>query len=435
MNRRLVLALAGAWFAAGALLVFTPGRVAAVIVLGWFVLGGLLLFFLYRSTEHQLRDCTRAFERFGKGDFTARLEPGSHPVLRELARAFNESAFRTGELVRQLEAERETFDATIAAMRDGVLVADRFGRITLANQAFLRLCGRESVVGLFHWEAIRDPALAEAVRSAGTLAQSQPRPIELDGRTWLCAAARLDRPDSVLVTFHDVTEMERVIRMKRDFVRNVAHELRTPLTAIKGFVETMEEHVSDANRRPLAIVQRHTDRLVQMVKDLALLAEVEDDSVRAPEFEPVALDALLGDVVALFEPRAREKGLELRLEIEPSASRVQADRFKLEQVFVNLVDNAVNYTEKGSVTVRLRREGDRLAVDVADTGIGIERRHLDRVFERFYVADKSRSRRAGGTGLGLAIVKHITALHGGEVTVQSVLGEGSVFTVHLPAAD
>ncbi|MFO7650012.1 MAG: ATP-binding protein [bacterium] len=436
MNRLLIIATACAWLVLGALgaLLLPPSRGLAVALLCWFGLGALLVGLLFRSVDRRLADTARAFERFGEGDFGARLDPGPHPVLRRLAHVFNESAFRTGELVRRLEAQRETFEATITAMRDGVLVVDRLGRITLANAAFSDLCGRSDAVGLFHWEAIRDPGLAETVRSAGTAAGAAPRQLDLDGRTWLCAAARLERTDSVLVTFHDVTDLQRVLQMKRDFVRNVAHELRTPLTAIKGFVETMEESVSDANRRPLEIVGRHTDRLVAIVGDLARLTELEDAAAPPPRFEPVALDAVVESVAALFERRCRDKGIELRVELEPGLPPVPGDRVKLEQVLVNLLDNAVNYTDKGSVTVRLRRDAGRAALEVLDTGIGIERRDIERIFERFYVADKSRSRLAGGTGLGLAIVKHIVSLHSGEVAVQSTPGKGSTFTVTLPTA-
>lgn len=436
MSRTLVIAAACAWLGMAALaaLLFSPSRGHAVGLLCWLGLGVLLAGILFRSVNRRLADASRAFERFGAGDFEARLDPGPHPALRTLARVFNEAAFRTGELVRRLEAQRETFEATIAAMRDGVLVVDRLGRISLANAAFLELCSLPDAVGRFHWEAIREPALAEMVRSAAGNAGGEPRPVTVDGRDYLCTTARLERTDSVLVTFHDVTDLQRVLQMKRDFVRNVAHELRTPLTAIKGFVETMEENVSDANRRPLEIVGRHTDRLVAIVGDLARLAELEDEATPTPRFEPVALDAVVDSVVALFERRCRDKGIELRTEFEPGLAPVPGDRVKLEQVLVNLLDNAISYTDKGSVTVRLGRDAGRVTLEVSDTGIGIERRDLDRIFERFYVADKSRSRLAGGTGLGLAIVKHIVSLHGGEVSVRSAPGQGSTFTVLLPAA-
>jgi two-component system phosphate regulon sensor histidine kinase PhoR len=436
LNRRLVLILGAALLAVGAIPVLAVGsaRAALIVALAWLLLGTALLWLLYRSADRRLDEVARAFKRFGRGDFAARLSPTGSPALRELARVFNESAFRTGELVRQLEAQRETFQATIAAMRDGILLVDRFGRITLANAAFERLCGLPDAVGRFHWEAIRDPALAEMVRSAATSAGHEPRPVTVDGRDYLCTTAWLERTDGVLVTFHDVTDLNRILRMKRDFVGNVAHELRTPLTAISGFVETMEENVSEPNRRPLEIVKRHTDRLVRLVGDLATLAALEDEAAPAPEFQPVRLDQLCRDVLALFEPRLRARGIAWRIDVRPDVPAVPGDRYRLEQALVNLVDNAVNYTEQGEITVTVEPRADRVAVTVADTGIGIDRRNLDRVFERFWVADKSRSRISGGTGLGLAIVKHIAALHGGEVTVTSEPGRGSAFTLLLPLA-
>lgn len=435
MNRPLVFALAGLWLAGAVTLVLMPGlrQLGPAPLLVWLALGAVAGLLQLLVTDRRLAEFVRAFRRVGEGDFAVRLEPGSHRLLRELARAFNDSAFRTGEMVHRLEAQREMLDSVIAAMDDGVLVVDRLGRITLANAAFRRLCGRDDVDNRFHWEAVREPELAEALRTAGTVESAQPRRMEIGSRVWLCRAARLERTSSVLVTFHDITDIEKTVQMKREFVRNVAHELRTPLAAIKGFVETMEENVSPPNRRPLEIIGRHTDRLVRLVQDLALLAEVEEGQSAGRELEPVELADVVQSVVALFEARARERGINLTVSAEAGLPPVPADRYRLEQVFVNLVDNALNYTEHGgTVTVRLRRDDGRVAVDVADTGIGIERRHLSRIFERFYVADKSRSRQAGGTGLGLAIVKHIVALHGGEVTVQSEPGVGSTFTVRLP---
>jgi len=214
-------------------------------------------------------------------------------------------------------------------------------------------------------------------------------------------------------------------------VVNVTHELRTPLTAIKGFVETLEEELDKEKQNYLRIIKRNTDRLSHIVEDLLSLEELEEKGIRL-EREEVNLKELAENVLKIFEQEARGRGLSLRLIADERLPLIQADSFRLEQMFVNLLDNALKYTEKGGVTIVLRAKESEVAVEVQDTGIGISEEHLPRIFERFYTVDKARSRRLGGTGLGLSIVKHIVLLHGGKIQVKSELGLGTTFNVTLP---
>jgi two-component system phosphate regulon sensor histidine kinase PhoR len=236
-----------------------------------------------------------------------------------------------------------------------------------------------------------------------------------------------------VVTLYDVTEIQNLARIKRDFVLNVSHELRTPLTAIKGYAEALEDDVDARTRSYAETIIRHTDRLIRIVEDLISLATLEEKGL-AYEPERVSLKEIAENVVGIFEPKAKEKNLDLRLEAAADLPPIAGDPFRLEQMFVNLVDNAVKYTEKGSVWVRLEKEGAGVVVEVGDSGIGIPADDQGRVFERFYVVDKSRSRKTGGTGLGLSIVKHIVLLHGGRIDLQSSPGVGSRFRVYLPLA-
>jgi two-component system phosphate regulon sensor histidine kinase PhoR len=235
------------------------------------------------------------------------------------------------------------------------------------------------------------------------------------------------------MTLHDLTEQREVERVKKDFVLNVSHELKTPLTAIKGFVETMEEQTAGENLQYLRVVSRNTDRLIAIVDDLLVLSELEE---RGTQLEKEAVDvmALAGGVLRIFERPAAEKGLTLKLEAPADIPLLIADPFQLERLLVNLVDNAVKYTETGTVSLRLQAEDGRLVVEVADTGIGIPEEHIPQIFERFYVVDKSRSKRSGGTGLGLSIVKHIVLAHRGTIDVRSRVGVGTTFVVSLPLA-
>jgi two-component system phosphate regulon sensor histidine kinase PhoR len=251
--------------------------------------------------------------------------------------------------------------------------------------------------------------------------------IEISGRTYLASSSSII--SGHVLIFYDITEMKQVERMKKDLIVNISHELRTPLTAIKGFVETLIDDAKEGQREYLDIVRRHTDRLINIVQDLLVLSELEDKP-SGLSVENTDLASIVNPVIALFEPKAGMKGLSLTADVGQVSLSV--DSFKIEQLLTNLIDNAIKYTEKGGVTVTADVRGGNAVITVRDTGIGIAPEHIPRLFERFYVVDKSRSRSMGGTGLGLAIAKHIAALHNGSIAVESSPMAGSAFTVTLP---
>ena len=256
--------------------------------------------------------------------------------------------------------------------------------------------------------------------------------LELNNRIFLCSATSLKSKEEIVLVFHDITEIKEIEKMKRDFVANVSHELRTPLTAIKGFVETLLDEEKDLNKKHyLKIIQRHTDRLINIVKDLLLLSQLEERRSKL-EIEDVNLKRLLEDISKMFIEKIKQKKLKLKIEIQKDLPLVKADPFKLEQMFINLIDNAIKYTDKGEIKISIEQIDNLIKIVVADTGIGISEKHLSRIFERFYVVDKSRSRRYGGTGLGLSIVKHVVLLHNGKIEVKSKKNKGTKFTIYLP---
>jgi two-component system phosphate regulon sensor histidine kinase PhoR len=220
--------------------------------------------------------------------------------------------------------------------------------------------------------------------------------------------------------------------MKRDFVVNASHELRTPLTSIMGSLEMLEGALKGETARWVDTIQRNAERMTAIVQDLLLLSGLEA-TASEPTAERVDLDRLMHDVVGMFSPRAEQQGIALVLAIPSAVPSITADAYLLEQLLVNLIDNALKYTELGEIRVGCAPEGtDRVRIEVSDTGIGIPEESLSRIFERFYVVDKSRSRKLGGTGLGLAIVKHIVHRHSGTIEVSSEVGKGTRFTVILP---
>jgi two-component system phosphate regulon sensor histidine kinase PhoR len=273
----------------------------------------------------------------------------------------------------------------------------------------------------------------ELVRKAKGEKRGQTAEFVYGERNIVCRVSYLPAQDSVVATLHDISEVQKLNRMKRDFVLNMSHELRTPLTAIHGYAEALEQEVDGEQRGYVETILRHTDRLVKIVEDLQALSTLEEKS--APlDRERVDPRVLAEAVFRMFEPKARAKNLAFRLNAEDALPVIQADPFRLEQMLINLVDNAVKYTEKGRIEINLKKAESGIAIEIADTGIGIPEEDQDRVFERFYVVDKSRSRKLGGTGLGLSIVKHIVLQHGGKIDLRSTPGVGSKFRVYLPSA-
>ena len=349
-----------------------------------------------------------------------------------------------GREVRELEellAERELrrFAAArdpaeqelLSALPDAAALVGKDGTVRVANAAFDTLAANARATGQTALEVTRSAELSEAVRRAleGTARRLE---ITLQRRTYLVHLAPLLRGE-VLLLLRDVTEAKRAEATRRDFVANASHELRTPIAAIRAAAETLAGGMVDdkaAARSFVDIIGRQAERLARLTQDLLDLSRIESRQWKL-EAGRVEVRALAEQVLELSSRAAGEKSLELVQSI-PQDAVVRGDARALEQVLVNLVDNAVKYTAVGRVEVRAERDGSEWILFVEDTGPGIERHHLPRIFERFYRIDPGRSREQGGTGLGLAIVKHLVQGMGGEVGVESGEG-GSRFWVRLPA--
>ncbi|MGB9836976.1 MAG: ATP-binding protein [Candidatus Saccharicenans sp.] len=346
--------------------------------------------------------------------------------LEELANEFKRKAAAEME-------EKEILNSLIVSSDEGWLVVEDNGKILLANPALRKMFPELEKGGEFVWENLRCPTLIKNLEQARQKGEKLAEEIEIAGRHYLCQAIWLAHQKRYLVSFRDISDVRDLADRKKEFIANLVHELKTPLTAINGFVETLEEEpLGEEARSYLSVIKRNAERLARLVDDLAQLSRLEEKSL-VLEKEEVDLAEVAGEIIRNYERKAKEKSLSLRMEAEGNTV-LQADRFQLEQLTLNLVDNAVRYTEKGEVLVRVRGREDGVILEVSDTGIGIPEEHLPRIFERFYVVDKSRSRKTGGTGLGLAIVKHIVHLHQGRIEVKSAPGTGSTFTVWLPRA-
>lgn len=376
-----------------------------------------------------IRKLNRASKSIAGGDFTTRVPLRGNDEIQELSVSFNEMAQKLERSFADLSASNEELESIISSMKEGLMVIDALGRILLVNRSAQALIDSEKAIGRHYWELVRSPKLNSLVDGAtGTSAADE---ISLEDKIYLCSITPIRMGKAKIIIFHDVTEMRRLEDIKKDLVVNVSHELRTPLTAIKGFTETMMEGRTEHDHEYLEIIMRHTDRLINIINDLLDLSELETRETSIG-MDRVNVKALIEGVLAMFAQKLKARGLKAEIMEKNGDAVIKGDPFRLEQLFINLIDNAVKYTEQGGITIRLETSARNVVITISDTGIGIPKEHLGRVFERFYVVDKSRSRRLGGTGLGLAIVKHIVTLHQGTISVASVPCQGTTFTITFP---
>lgn len=363
---------------------------------------------------------------------------------RRVGVALEEIFLRQRELDQQI-AQRESGTQTIlSAMEDALLVVDPKRRVTLINNGFRKLFAPPNeAVGTPLLEVLRhagvDRLIEQSLRE-GTLKKTE---METGERHIQVSAVPINHRGNgevagAVALFHDITELKRLDQMRSDFVANVSHELRTPLSILRGYIETLldaPDTSPEETHRIVGVMERHSKRLEAIVNDLLTLAQLES---RAAELQlaPVNLADLLGNLTRDWEKRFGEKRLNVDVDLAPNLPELRADETRLHEILYNLLDNAVKYTPEGGA-IRLRVASDspnEIAIGVSDTGIGIPKQDLPRIFERFYRTDKARSRELGGTGLGLSIVKHIAQLHGGRVEAESEPGKGTTIRVILPAA-
>ncbi len=386
-----------------------------------------------KSFSNRIRQLSKASEELAGGDFDVRVSLGSRDELEELAQSFNHMALTMKELFRQVTDQKEKLDSVFSSIRGGLVVIDRNGIIDIANHVFKEIVQSSDIEGKPYWEVLREPGFCEIIERVRETGKNLLTEIEIRDKFLLCSAAFLSQGQEIVLVLHDVTDIKYLERVKKDFVMNVSHELRTPLTVIKGFAETLlEEEDREKRKKYIEIITRHTDRLTDIVNDLLTLAELEEEE-KVPNLEEVDLKSLISRILKVFEQKLRGKeNLDVHLDIRGDLSPIRADPFRLEQMFINLIDNAIKYTEQGEIRIVAEQVDSRVSIRIKDSGIGIPEEHQARIFERFYVVDRSRTRELGGTGLGLSIVKHIVLQHNGEISVTSTPGGGTTFTILLP---
>jgi len=426
--------------------------IGAVLIMALFA--ALVSYLVSRKVSRPIAEMRLGAQRFASGDFGFKLPVAGFRETDQLAIALNEMARKLSDTIRTLTDQRNEVDAILASMMEGVIAIDSKERIITINQAAARLFSIDPATAPGKWigEALRNTDVQEFLQK--TLLSRGPvegeaslpeivnekhseRYLQLHG-----TALRdgVGQGIGALMVVNDFTRIKMLENVRKEFVANVSHELRTPLTSIKGFIETLASGAidnKDEAKRFIGIVAAQVDRLNTIVEDLLSLSRIERDAERnGVELTFGSVEPILSAALDACRHEASKKRITLNLSCEKTVV-ANMEKTLLEQAVVNLLDNAIKYSDEGKtiiITGGVDAGAGETTIAVADQGIGIPPEHLERIFERFYRVDKARSRKLGGTGLGLSIVKHIVTAHNGRVTVESVVGKGSVFTIRLPAA-
>ncbi|MDY6972247.1 MAG: ATP-binding protein [Thermodesulfobacteriota bacterium] len=399
-----------------------------------------------RRISRPIEEIKMGAEAFARGEFQRRLPDSNSEEIGSLSEMMNQMALELHERINTIIRQRNELGAVLSSMMEGVIAVDMEERIISMNKSAGRMFGSNPshAAHLSIQEVVRNTDLQQFI--ADTLSCHEPVEREIvlhsDGEMFINGHGTILRDAEgkqigALIVLNDVTRLRKLENVRREFVANVSHEIKTPISAIKGFGETLRDGAidnPDDARRFLSIIENHVDRLNAIVEDLLSLSRIEDDSERK---DILLADSSLSEVLQaslhVCEARAASKGIQLQLScVEEIVARINPPL--LEQALVNLIDNAIKYSDSGrTINVDAARTEAEIVISVRDRGCGIGKEHLPRLFERFYRVDRARSRKLGGTGLGLAIVKHITQAHRGHIDVESIPGKGSIFSIHLPS--
>ncbi len=361
--------------------------------------------------------------------------------------SISELSERISLQMQSAEREGNQLKSIIESMREGVIVISREEELLLLNDAAKEMFAiDDAAIGRPYMETVRNPDLQRLISRMKQKKKSATQEISVlypQEKSYLVSVRVSPRYREIVVVIFDITEFKNLERIKADFVANVSHELRTPLTSIKGYIETLLDKSYDTDEEEkefLEIIEENTDRLIAIASDLLVLSELESGETDTQDsrkgYEEIDIRETILRSMGSLDSLFSKNRVSLSLEIQDGMPAYRANRFLIERMIINLVENSAKYTPaNGSVSVRASAQNGSLRIEVEDNGIGIPSEHHERIFERFYRVDKNRSREIGGTGLGLSIVKHIVIQHGGTIALRSSEGEGSTFTVELPRRD
>jgi len=414
-------------------------------LLAAFFLSVLISYSASYFISRPLKEMSWASQDIAHGNYSKKITIQSNDEMGDLASAFNYMSEQVKARIEEVGESKSRLEAVFLSMFEGVMVVDVNGSILLINEAlknFLKI--NEEPLGRKPIEVIRNLQIQEIVdntlpSNSGLISQEISTLLP-EEKVLLVHATPIRKEGNIegaVLVFHDVTDLRKLEKVRQDFVANVSHELRTPISSIKGYAETLlEGALKDKENAKdfLKIILADSNRLATLIDDLLNLSKIESDKL-AMETKPYKLLPLAEKVVASLKGQIDNKSINIKINIPKNIPDILGDETRIKQVLLNLIDNAIKYNHpNGEISITACEINSFIKVDITDTGIGISNKDLPRLFERFYRADKARSRELGGTGLGLSIVKHIIQAHNGEVFVQSVEGQGSTFSFTIPKA-
>lgn len=444
----LILTLAG-------LIVFTYSAVSQIedfrilAVLAAIVLISLiaLTYFIEKDLREKYIKIISFLNNLSNKNFnTKQLDSSIRSLDKKLFNSLEELSENLAHQFELVESEKNQLETILGAMSEGVIVVSRKGNIQLINNAAKKMFQIEKTKeSSLYWEVIRNKGLQNLISRSQERNETIKEEISIiypEERFYLANVESINsQSNETIIVIFDITDFKKLEKIKADFIANVSHELRTPLTSMKGYLETLIDEAYDSEferNKFLNVIDKNTNRLISLVSDLLILSELEgkghiiaDDDKN--EFEMIDIKEAIFHSVVSLESKFIKKNINEKLDIENNLPFIRGDKFLIEQMLTNLIDNAVKYTpENGYVAVKAFSLNDRMIIEVEDSGIGIPKKHQDRIFERFYRVDKDRSRKLGGTGLGLSIVKHTVLQHSGTIKIESEEQKGTKFIIQLP---
>lgn len=409
------------------------------MILGIIIVCTFTAYFVYRVTSPMLQ-LTEAAKKISGGDYTGRVDGTFQDEIGELAKSFNLMAANTGHAFSQLKSQQKQLEGVLQGMNDGVLAVGKNNQLLFLNQSACRLLKNETLqTGKKLEGSLLIHKISDFMKNTTENNQTLKQDIAAeDGQQYTIYTAPIpgQQTPASLAVISDVTRLRKLERLRSEFVANVTHELKTPLTSIRGSIDLLRSADRDEKTRRyfFDVLDIETERLGHLIDDMLVLSQIEN-AKDDPSARPCSVTEAIDKCVKRLQPVAEKYQVEISVEAETDLF-VACSQTRLQQMFSNLIENAIKYNvPNGRVLVCVQKNRKTAVIRFTDTGIGIAPQHFERLFERFYRVDTSRSREIGGTGLGLSIVKHLAVLYGGEVSVESEAGKGSTFTVRLPVSE
>ncbi|WP_068674630.1 two-component system histidine kinase PnpS [Oceanobacillus sp. Castelsardo] len=415
----------------------------AILIINFFILTLFLQFFIVNHMK-PLRKAVHTLSEINQGNYRVRFHFSNDNIIGALSKEINSLARNMSEYSIQEKMQREQLTTIIENTENGIVLIDEKGYIHLVNRKFLTIYGKtmKDYIGYLYYEVLKEEVFHKTIQNAFLYEVNVKNEFTHDVGTekvyyqiiGVPIFNEKNRLKGAVLVIHDITELKKLELMRKDFVANVSHELRTPITSIRGFAETLlEDNLKNREVATefLTIIYNESDRMQLLIEDLLTLSRLEQENFQLVVNE-IEAEELLKVIIPAYQMKAMKKKISIAFSVEENV-KFKADKEKVKQIIINLLDNAIHYTqEQGKVSLTITSTKEYIHIKVSDTGMGIDKAVLPRVFERFYRVDKARSRNTGGTGLGLAIVKHIVDVHDGKIEIDSEINKGTTIHIYLP---